>query len=379
MRIADLDTAHRALVVAEIGNNHEGRIEVARELVRQAAEAGADAVKFQTFDPDHYVSRSDAARHARLCAFRLTPRQFAELADLARSLGLAFISTPFDLGSADLLAPLVDAYKIASGDNTFYPLIARAADTGKPLIVSCGLSDLGEITRTVEFVQSRWRARQHPGQLAMLHCVSAYPTPPEEANVHAVRTLRERFDCCVGYSDHTLGTEAAVLAVALGARVVEKHFTLDRHYSEFRDHQISADPAEMAELVRRVRLVSTLLGDGAKRPQPSEAAGRDAFRRSIVAAADLPAGHRLTASDLTWIRPGGGLPPGAEDRLLGRALLHPVHFGDRLTPSDVTAEPTPAASAAPGPVTTTRTFASGATAVSNRPPAPRSNQHASIP
>jgi sialic acid synthase SpsE len=222
--------------------------------------------------------------------------------------------------------------------------------------------------------------------------VSAYPTPPEEANVHAVRTLRERFDCCVGYSDHTLGTEAAVLAVALGARIVEKHFTLDRHYSDFRDHQISADPAELAELVRRVRLASTLLGDGATRPQASEAAGREAFRRSIVAAADLPAGHRLTASDLTWIRPGGGLPPGSEDRLLGRTLVHPVHFGDRLTLSDVTATTALAATAAPAPtgenaafaatpepVTRTAKSTSGATRLSNRPPTSRSNQHASIP
>lgn len=337
MRFGSIDTSVRVAVVAEIGNNHEGRLDVARELVRQAAAAGADAVKFQTFDTDHYVSRRDAARHARLKSFELGAPAFAELAQLARSLGLGFISTPFDLGSAAVLEPLVDAFKIASGDNTFYPLIARVAGSGKPIIVSCGLSDLGEVRTTVEFVRREWAARgvDPGGRLAVLHCVSAYPTPAEQANLAAVKTLGTVLDCCVGYSDHTVGPEASVLAVALGARVVEKHFTLDKHFSDFRDHQLSADPAELRELVARIRAATTLLGSGAKVPQPAEAAGRETLRRSIVAGADLRRGHRLTLGDLTWIRPGGGLAPGQEHLLVGRRLARDVAFGEALTLADL--------------------------------------------
>jgi sialic acid synthase SpsE len=346
MKIGNLDTAERVLLVAEIGNNHEGDPGVARELVRCAADAGADAVKFQTFDTDHYVSRAETARHARLKSFELPRPVVAELAALARSLGLLFVSTPFDLGSAEFLEPLVDAFKIASGDNTFYPLIGRVAQTGKPLIISTGLSDVADIQRALSAVHRRWPSAPPPPpareRIAILHCVSAYPTPPEQANVRAVRALAQRFDCTIGYSDHTVGTEAAVLAVALGARIVEKHFTLDKHYSEFRDHQLSADPPELAELARRIRLATTLLGTGVKTPQPCEAAGREALRRSIVAGTHLPRGHRISLADLTWIRPGGGLPPGEEHQLVGRVLTRNVAFGEPLRASDVADVPIPA-------------------------------------
>jgi sialic acid synthase SpsE len=165
--------------------------------------------------------------------------------------------------------------------------------------------------------------------------VSAYPTPPEQANLAAIRALAQRFDCTVGYSDHTLGIEAAVLSVALGARLIEKHFTLDPRHSDFRDHQLSADPAMLRQLVDRVRAAEQMLGSGVKIPQPCEAALETAVRRSIVAGTDLPAGHRLGLTDLTWVRPGGGLPPGQEALLVGRRLRRAVHRGDRLDLADV--------------------------------------------
>jgi len=335
MNIGRVSLKEKVLVVAEIGNNHEGDFEVARELVKRAADAGVDAVKFQTFDTDHYVSRTDRARHARLRSFELSHAQFEELAQLARSLGLLFISTPFDLRSAEFLQGIVDAFKIASGDNTFYPLLARVAKSGKPMVVSTGLADLDGVERTVAFIRRQWQAHGIEGQLALLHCVSAYPVPPEQANLLAIRTLAERFDCEVGYSDHTIGIEAAVLAVALGARVIEKHFTLEKRYSDFRDHQLSADPSEMKELVEKVALASRLLGSPDKRVQPCEADGVQTLRRSIVAARDLPKGHRLSAADLTWLRPAGGLVPGQEHELVGKALRRDVTFGELLRQADV--------------------------------------------
>jgi sialic acid synthase SpsE len=320
-------------IVAEIGNNHEGSLDAARRLVELAAGCGADAVKFQTFRPAHYVSAANAERYARLQRFELSPAAFAELAELARSLGLQFISTPFDLGSADVLEPIVDAFKIASGDNTFYPLLERVAGSPKPLILSVGLLDLEGVRASLQFIRDRRPAGA--GDITVLHCVSAYPVPPAEANLQAIATLARELGCAVGYSDHTVGADAAPLAVALGATLIEKHFTLDKQYSDFRDHQLSADPDELREIVRRVRIASEMLGSGNKALQASEAASQEQMRRSIVAAGEFPAGHVLTLADLTWVRPGGGLAPGQESQLVGRALVKPVRFGDRLTVADV--------------------------------------------
>lgn len=333
MRIGGFDTDERVLVVAEIGNNHEGDVAVASELVERAADADADAVKFQTFVTEHYVSRLDAERFARLERFRLTFDEFASLAELAHDCGLLFVSTPFDLQSAAFLGGVADAIKIASGDNDFVPLLTRVARTSLPMIVSTGLTEIEEIRRTVQLVQSEWGGEDHG--LAVLHCVSAYPVPPTEAQLRSILCLAAELDCVVGYSDHTDGLDAAPLAVALGARIVEKHFTLDKRYSDFRDHQLSSDPAELAELVRRVRVAETLLGLEGKRVQPSERPGRVALRRSVAALRDLPAGHVLEAGDLAWVRPGGGLHPGEEGRILGRTLRRAVRAGEQVAVGDV--------------------------------------------
>lgn len=330
MRIGRLDTAKSVVIMAEIGNNHEGDVAVARQLVEAAAAAGADAVKFQTFDPAHYVARADAERFARLERFRLSAAEFASLAELARSLGLAFVSTPLDLGSVAILEPLVDALKISSGDNTFFPLIRAVARTGAPVIASTGLADTAEVEQLVAAIRGTWAEEGITGELALLHCVSSYPVEPAEANLRAIEALPAAFDCEVGYSDHTTGIDASLVAVALGARVIEKHFTLDKAYSSFRDHALSADPPELAELVRRVRAVEQMLGAATLAVQPSEAGGRVAMRRSVVAVADLARGHLLEPGDLTWVRPGGGMPPGGEQLLLGRRLVRDVVAGERL-------------------------------------------------
>lgn len=329
-------TAGDVLVIAEIGNNHEGDADLAIRLIELAAECGADAVKLQTFRAREFVRPADTARYQRMARFELPADAVRRAQRAARDRGLLFISTPLDIPSVDLLRSLVDRFKIASGDNDHLPLIDRICATGLPIVLSTGMADLDGVRRMVRQIRDRWAEHGVRGELAVLHCVTSYPVPPEQANLAAIRTIEGAIDgITVGYSDHTIGIDACVLAVALGARVVEKHFTIDKAYSDFRDHALSADPAELAELVRRVRAASAMLGSGEKVLQPAERELAVSARRAIVAAADLPAGHVLRASDLTWMRPADGLPPGEESRLVGRRLLRTVAFGDTLRPADV--------------------------------------------
>lgn len=336
MRIGRVDLDREILVVAEIGNNHEGSVALAERLVGLAAEAGAQAVKFQTIVPERLVAPDQTARLAQLRRLCLGYQDFEYLARAAEREGVLFLSTPFDVESARFLEPLVAAYKIASGDNTFAPLIRVCARSGKPLVVSTGLLDLEGARRVRNQVHGVWAEAGIQQDLALLHCVSQYPVPDEDANLGAIRDLMS-LGVTVGYSDHTLGLDAAVLSVALGARIIEKHFTVDRQYSDFRDHQLSADPKELGELVRRVRQASTMLGGGRKEPTADELAVERAARRSVVAARDLPEGHILGADDVTWLRPGGGLEPGQEVQLIGRALAHAVSAGTPLRLQDVAA------------------------------------------
>jgi N,N'-diacetyllegionaminate synthase len=332
LKIGQFDTEKEVLVVAEIGNNHEGSYALAEELVRRAAETGAHAVKFQTFKTEYYVSRKDEQRFSRLKSFELSFDQFERLSLLAKRLGLIFLSTPFDLDSAHFLESIVAAYKISSGDNNFYPLLRSVASTGKPMILSAGLVDISGLRHAKDVIEEVWRERGFDQQLAILHCVTAYPVPPVEANLLAITHLRSEFDCTIGYSDHTLGIDAALLAVALGARIVEKHFTIDKHYSEFRDHQLSADPEELALLVRKVKEAGILLGQGVKKAQESEIAAEPLVRRSVVAKRDLPAGKIVTWDDITWTRPAVGLNPGDEHLILGKGLARAVAAGEPILP-----------------------------------------------
>lgn len=336
MIIGNFDTTERPLLIAEIGNNHEGRIDVARTLVKRAAEVGVKAVKFQTFRTELYVDRRESARFERLRGFELTGEQFAELSELTRSLGLLFISTPLDLSSATMLEPLVDAYKIASGDNDFFPLIDQVARTGKPMIVSTGASDLTHVSAAIDCIaRARGSRPERLTDVALLHCVSAYPVPPEQANLRGIQTLAAEFGLPVGYSDHTVGLDACVMAVALGATIVEKHFTLDHHFSDFRDHQLSAEPDEMRELQRRILEAGSMLGDGVKSPQKCENQIGPVIRRSTIVVNELPAGHTLSLEDLAWVRPAGGLPPASENQVVGRRLRRGLSKGERLDLGDL--------------------------------------------
>lgn len=332
MKIGHVDLTRDVLVVAEIGNNHEGDLGLAEELISLAAKAGAQAVKFQTIRPEELVTPDQEVRLAQLRCICIPAEVHERLAARAKKEGVMFISTPFYLGAVDLLKPLVPAYKIASGDNNFIPLLTRVGATGKPILLSTGMADMVTIKASVDVLERQSQERGAPLPLVLLHCVSAYPTPADQANLRAITTL-SALGYPVGYSDHTLGTQACVMAVALGARVLEKHFTISKNHSEFRDHKLSADPEEMRELVERVREANVMLGDGEKCIMKDEQA--IAAKRSINCARDLPAGHRLADGDLIWLRPADGLAPGNEDRLLGRKLRMAVRAGERLGPDMV--------------------------------------------
>lgn len=334
MKIENFDLNNKILLIAEIGNNHEGNLSLAEDLIGLAAKSGADVVKFQTIIPEKLVSSDQADRIRQLKKFQLKYEDFERLKKVADREKILFMSTPFDLESVRFLNPIVPAFKIASGDNNFFPLIDEVCATGKPIILSSGLTDLESIRETKQFVEAAWKKRNIVQDLAILHCVTSYPTVPSEANLLAMRQLAE-LGVTVGYSDHTIGIEAAVLSVALGARIIEKHFTISKTHSEFRDHQLSSDPAELSELVKRIRQTQELLGDGIKRIQSSEKEILQKVRRSIAASKTIESGQVLTWDDLSWVRPQDGLLPGQENQLVGRRLRKAVGPGELIQAKDV--------------------------------------------
>lgn len=330
MKIENFDTKEKVLIVAEIGNNHEGRFSVADEMIGLACDAGVDAVKFQTFRTEHYVGSDNKERYGMLKSFELSKEEHRKLKRKAEENDLLFISTPFDIKSAEFLNGLIPVFKLSSGDNTFFPLIQVVAGFGKPILLSCGLSDLQQIRYSKAFIENIWRQQGFEQELALLHCVTSYPVPRREANLKAIQFMKGEFDCEIGYSDHTLGIEAAILSVAAGARIVEKHFTIDKTFSEFRDHRLSADPKELKEMVVRIREAEEFLGSGTKELNGSEEENKNLVRRSIAASKDLKKGHVICYEDLTWIRPGDGLPPGEESRILGKKLRKNINGGAQI-------------------------------------------------
>jgi len=332
MVIGSVNTKKRVFIVAEIGNNHEGSISEARKLVRAAAEAGADAVKFQTIVPEKLISADQQDRLQQLKKYALSFPQFQELQREATRAGVLFLSTPFDLDSVEFLNDLVPAFKIASGDSNFLALLEGIAATGKPVMISTGLSNQAEKAGLREFFHSAWRsARQTDPGLALLHCVTEYPTPDERAGLRYLEALGRWKDVTVGYSDHTLGIEAAVLAVGMGARIIEKHFTLDKNKNTFRDHALSADPEEFKALVSRIRRAEAFLAPVQQQEAP---AVMPAARRSAAAKHDFQVGHKIKKGDILWLRPGRGFSPESEAQLLGRALVRPVSMGHLFSQED---------------------------------------------
>ncbi|WKZ36512.1 MAG: N-acetylneuraminate synthase family protein [Anaerolineales bacterium] len=320
MKIGNRDLTRERILIAEIGNNHEGDSRLAIELAHAAIESGADVVKVQIIDPERLVNISQTQRIEQLTRFRLPVQTFEEMAKIAHAKGALFMASAFDVDSLEAINPLLDGIKIASGDLDFHPLLVKAAGLGKPIILSTGMSTLAEIRTSVDVIASSLKSGPLVDHLALLHCVSLYPASLTDANLKVIQTLRETFNLTVGYSDHTLGIESAVASLGLGARIIEKHFTLDKTRTSFRDHALSADPADMRRLADVMHQYDAMLGSGEKDISTAEAGMGEAARRSIVAAKDLSAGVILVESDLDCIRPRNGLPPAEISSLIGKKL-----------------------------------------------------------
>lgn len=336
MKFGAYDTAQRPLLIAEIGNNHEGDAAFAMDLCEAAVEAGADAVKVQMIEPKRLVRVSQTERIAQLQRFHLDRGVFMDMAARVRSRGRLFFASVFDCDTLADVQSELDAIKIASGDLDFDPLLEIAARSGRPVVLSTGMSTMREISRAVGVIEAALPSGALIVEsLAVLHCVSLYPTPLEDANLSAIPRMAKELGVTIGYSDHTLGIEAALVSLALGARVIEKHFTLDKKRSDFRDHALSAEPAELSALARAMRAFDLMTGTGERQEVVADAATRQVARRSIVAARPLAAGTILQPRDLDYVRPAGGLPPSETRALLGRRLTRALATHESIQTADV--------------------------------------------
>lgn len=328
------------LVIAEAGVNHNGSLKTAKDLVSAARDAGADAVKFQAYRTEQLVVRDapkagyqidhtgPGSQHDMLKALELSGAQLREISAFAAQAGIAFLASPFDPASlAHLVEMKVPALKFGSGELTDLPLLRRGAQSGLPLLISTGMADEEEIAEALAVVEA---AAPVPPPVVLLHAVSSYPCPQADANVRAVATLARSFGRPVGYSDHTLGDAAALAAVALGACVIEKHLTIDGRM-EGPDHAASMEPGPFAEMVRKIRALGLVLGDGVKQPRPSERGVRDVARKSLVADVDIGAGTVLTAKMVAAKRPGTGLAPKRIWDLAGRIARQDIPRDTPLT------------------------------------------------
>ena len=324
-----------AFVIAEAGVNHNGNLDLAFQLVDAAIAAGAEAVKFQTFIAAELIAAGAAKAEYQKATtgdqesqlemikrLELSFGDFQKLKIYCDDQGITFLSTPFDLKSIDFLANLgVVAFKISSGDLTNDPLLRHVAAKGRPVILSTGMSNLDEVREALAVL--------HDTDVILLQCVTNYPAAAEDINLRAMLSMQSAFDVNVGYSDHTLGIEVALAAVALGACVIEKHFTLDKNLVG-PDHRASLEPHEFKAMVDGIRKVEASLGNGQKIPAASETSNAAVARRSIVAARDISAGTQITSAEIAFKRPGTGLAPRMADQLLGKTARVDVKAGSLL-------------------------------------------------
>ena len=321
----------QVLIIAEIGNNHEGSFENAIKLIDEAANAKADAVKFQTFDTKLFISKHNKNRYNQLEKFELTKNQFEQLSIYSKRKGLKFISTPFDIPSALFLEKIVDLIKIASGDNNYFDLISTVSNFQLPLLISTGLLNNNDIKELLIFFKQK---EFDLNKLSLLHCVSSYPVEDEDANLNSIKYMIDNFDISVGYSDHTKGIEACLISTALGAKVLEKHFTLDKNFSDFRDHKMSADPKEFSQLVKSVRVVEKQLGNYEKKAQQKELENLKTMRRSVYAASNLKKGSVLSRDDFKIVRPQSYLEPKQVYSIIGKVLKKDIREDEALSNDD---------------------------------------------
>lgn len=315
----------KTLIIAEAGVNHNGSLTIAKEMVIKAKECGADIVKFQTAKLNLLVSKyaemaeyqknnigKEMSQKEMLEKLQLSYVEFQELARFCKQLDIKFLSTPFDIESIHFLDDMQNIWKIPSGEITNYPYLVEIAKTGKEIILSTGMSTLEEVDAALKVL-----GENGAGKITLLHCTTSYPTPMEEVNLKAMLTLKDYFNIPVGYSDHTLGIEVPIAAVAMGAEVIEKHFTLDRHM-EGPDQKASLEPDELKAMVNAIRNIERAMGSGIKEPTDSEKKNISVARKSIIAAKKIDIGELFTEENLTTKRPGNGISPMRWNDILGK-------------------------------------------------------------
>lgn len=324
-------------IIAEAGVNHNGSFELAKKLVDAAKEAGVDCIKFQTFKAKNLVSpRAQKAEYQKkttgedsqlsmLEKLELSYDEFIQLKEYCDQVGICFLSTPFDFDSIDFLASIdMPFWKIPSGEVTNYPYLVALAKTGKPVVMSTGMCEIEEIRDAVKVLRENGTS-----EISLLHCNTEYPTPFKDVNLKAIATLKKEFGLPVGYSDHTKGIEVPIAAVALGATIIEKHFTLDRNM-EGPDHKASLEPSELKALVQSVRNIEQALGSGDKKPSESERKNIPIARKSIVAKCAIRKGEVLSENNLTVKRPGNGLSPMKWPSVIGTKAVRDYEEDDPI-------------------------------------------------
>lgn len=321
---------NKVLIIAEAGVNHNGDIQIAKRLIDVAKECGVDIVKFQTSKLNSLVSRyaqmaeyqkvnigKEESQKEMLSKLVLPFEDYLLLSDYCDEVGIEFLSTPFDIDSITFLSNYVKIWKVPSGEITNYPYLIQIAKTQKPIILSTGMSTMEEIEDVISVLETNGVDKS---QITILHCNTEYPTPMRDVNLRAMQTIKDTFGVNVGYSDHTQGIEVPIAAVAMGATVIEKHFTLDRNM-EGPDHKASLEPNELEAMVKAIRNIEQALGDGEKKVTESESKNIAIARKSIVAAKDISKGEILTEQNITTKRPGNGISPMRWEEVLGTRAI----------------------------------------------------------
>lgn len=327
----------KTFIIAEAGVNHNGSIELAKKLIDKALWAGVDAVKFQTFTADKLASKSaqkadyqnkktsEKSQYEMLKKLELKTKDFQLLKDYCDQKGIKFMSSAFDLDSIDLLNEIgLDIWKIPSGEITNYPYLKKIAELNQKIIMSTGMANLSEIESALDLLKENGAT-----DISVLHCNTEYPTPMRDVNLRAMLTIKQAFKVDVGYSDHTNGIEIPTAAVALGAEIIEKHFTLDNSM-EGPDHKASLEPEELKNMVKAIRNVEKALGNGIKKPSRSESKNKDIARKSIVAAKDIEKRELFTQNNLTIKRPGDGINPMQWPNILGKKAKKDFAFDELI-------------------------------------------------
>jgi len=310
-------------LIAEIGGNHEGDFEYAKKLTQLACKSGVDAVKFQIYTGNSLVNPIESPeRHKHFRKFELEPGEYVELAKICQMYEVEFAASVWDIQALEWIEPYMNWYKIGSGDLTSHPILKKITSLGKPIILSTGLATLSDVRESITFIQACDKRYRQKKQLALLQCTSMYPIPDDEANLSVIETFKKEFQLTIGYSDHTVGSDALEVAVAMGAEILEMHFTDSRENKLFRDHKVSLTSKEIQQLIQKIKKIKLLQGHGNKAPTPAEIEANHitSFHRAIYPSQDIEAGTIINENNICVLRPNTGIDAKDWEKLIGKRL-----------------------------------------------------------